>query len=148
MRDVAVWMYTRARFLPAFCCGTDRKGQFRVIRLTAKKRMRATLAAIRAALMRRRHEPVSVIGAWLNRVVRGYFNYHAVPTNLLRLDGFRSEVCRSWRHVLLRRSQRHRMCWDRFNRLATRFFTVSAKAARLPGATVSYVITLGKSRMR
>ncbi|HEX2711133.1 MAG TPA: group II intron reverse transcriptase/maturase, partial [Candidatus Acidoferrales bacterium] len=72
------------------CCGTNRQGQFRVTRLTAKKRMRATLAAIRAALMRRRHEPISVIGPWLNRVVRGYFNYHAVPTNLLRLDGFRS----------------------------------------------------------
>ena len=31
----------------------------------------------------------------------GYFAYHAVPTNLLRLNGFRSEVCRAWRHALL-----------------------------------------------
>jgi hypothetical protein len=89
--------------------------------------MRATLAAIREALMRRRHEPVSVIGAWLNRVVQGYFNYHAVPTNLMRLDSFRSEVCRAWRHALLRRSQRHRLRWDGFNRLATRFLPYSRK---------------------
>lgn len=114
------------------CCGTNRQGQFRVIRLTAKKRMRATLAAIRAALMQRRHEAISVIGPWLNRVVQGYFNYHAVPTNLVRLDGFRSEVCRAWRHALLRRSQRHRWRWDRFNRLATRFVPYPRKLHAYP----------------
>jgi RNA-directed DNA polymerase len=114
------------------CCGTNRQGQFRVTRLTAKKRMRATLAAIRAALMRRQHEPISVIGPWLNRVVQGYFNYHAVPTNLLRLDGFRTEVCRAWQHALLRRSQRHRWCWDRFNRLATRFVPYPRKLHPYP----------------
>lgn len=89
-------------------------------------------ATIRAALMRRRHESVSVIGPWLNRVVRGYFNYHAVPTNLMRLDGFRSEVCRAWRHALLRRSQRHRLGWDRFNRLATRFLPYPRKLHDYP----------------
>jgi putative transposase len=36
-------------------------------------------------------------------------------------EGFRSEVCRAWRHALLRRSQRHRLPWDRYNRLARRF---------------------------
>ena len=77
------------------CCGTDRQDRFQVVRLTAKKRMRATLAAIRATLMRRRREPVAVVGTWLSRVVQEYFNYHAVPSNLGRLEGFRSEVCRA-----------------------------------------------------
>jgi len=99
------------------CCGTDRKGKFQVIRLTSKKRMRATLTAIRDTLYRRRHESVALTGAWLKRVLNGYFEYHAVPMNLHRLDGFRSEVCRAWRHALLRRSQRHRLSWQRFNRL-------------------------------
>jgi len=73
-----------------------------------------------AGLRRRRHEPVAEVGLWLNRVVQGYFNYHAIPSNLRRLEGFRSEVCRAWRHALLRRSQRHRLSWERFNRLARR----------------------------
>ena len=103
------------------CCGTDRQGRFQVIRITAKKRMRATLAAIREALYRRRHEPVPVIGMWLKRVLGGYFEYHAVPTNLKRLEGFRTEVCRAWRHALLRRSQRHRLDWERFNRLTRKY---------------------------
>jgi RNA-directed DNA polymerase len=103
------------------CCGTDRQGKFQVVRLTAKKRMRATLTSIREKLYQRRHEPVPVVGAWLQRVLNGYFQYHAVPTNLLRLNGFRAEVCRAWRHALLRRSQRSRLSWPRFNRLTRKY---------------------------
>ena len=32
------------------------------------------------------HDP----GEWLNRVVQGYLNYHAVPGNLKRLGMFRA----------------------------------------------------------
>lgn len=103
------------------CCGITREGKYQVVRLTALKRMRATLTAIREKLYQRRHEPVPVVGAWLQRILQGYFAYHAVPTNLFRLNGFRSEVCRAWRHALLRRSQRHRLNWCRFNRLTRRY---------------------------
>lgn len=103
------------------CCGTDRQGPFQVTRLTVKKRMRATLQAIRAELMRRRHESVAIVGKWVNRVVRGCLNYHAVPGNLYRLGGMHSEICRAWRHALMRRSQRHRLPWSRFSRITKRF---------------------------
>jgi hypothetical protein len=33
---------------------------------------------------------------------------------------FRAEVCH-WRHALRRRSQRSRMTWEHFNRLAERY---------------------------
>ena len=114
------------------CCGTDRQGRFQVTRLTVKKRMRATLEAIRAELMRRRHESVAIVGKWLNRVVQGYFNYHAVPGNLYRLAGLRSEICRAWRHSLIRRSQRHRLPWLRFSRIAVRFIPTVRKAHPYP----------------
>jgi hypothetical protein len=115
------------------CCGRDRR-RFQVVRLTAKKRMRATLLSLRQALMRRRHDSIAVVGNWLHRVVQGYYNYHAVPTNRKRLDGFRSEVCRAWRHALLRRSQRHRLPWDRYNRLARRFIPYCRKFHPYPEA--------------
>jgi group II intron reverse transcriptase/maturase len=114
------------------CCGTDRQGRFQVTRLTVKKRMRATLEAIRAELMRRRHESVAIVGKWLNRVVQGYFNYHAVPGNLYRLAGMRSEIGRAWRHALMRRSQRHRLRWERFNRIAKRFIPTVRKTHPYP----------------
>jgi RNA-directed DNA polymerase len=111
--------------------------------------MRATLTAIREKLYQRRHEPVPMVGAWLQRVLNGYCAYHAVPTNLWRLGGFRSEVCRAWRHALLRRSQRHRLNWVRFNRL-TRKYVPSCRVLH-PYPEQRFFAshpTLGKSRMR
>ena len=103
-----------------------RQGRFKILRLTMKKRMRATLAAIRVELRRKWHEPVAQVGHWLKCVVQGYFiqgyfNYHAVPDKLRRLQGFREEVCRAWLQRLRRRSQRHRMTWARFKRLIDRY---------------------------
>lgn len=130
------------------CCATDRQGNFKLNRLTIKKRMRATLEAIRVTLMRRRHEPIAVVGKWLNRVVVGYFNYHAVPGNLYRLGGMRSEICRAWRHALLRRSQRNRMTWDRFTRIAKHFVPSARNAHPFPEERFYASHTRGRSRMR
>jgi group II intron reverse transcriptase/maturase len=103
-------------------CATKRaNGRFTVRRLTSSKRMRATLKALRQALMRRRHEPVPVTGLWLRRVVQGYFNYHAVPGNDRRLSAFRRDVARAWLHALRRRGQRGRMPWARFRRYVARY---------------------------
>ena len=71
--------------------------------------MRITLKSIRQALKRRMHEPISVVGLWLRRVVQGYFNYHAVPGNVDRLGTFRKDVAHGWLHALRRRGQRGRM---------------------------------------
>lgn len=103
------------------CCGKTRKGWFKILRLTVKKRMRATLKAIREKLRSMMHHPVPKVGRWLGSVVRGYFNYFAVPGNEYRLCSFRSEICRAWRRMLMRRSQRHNLSWERFCRLEKRY---------------------------
>jgi RNA-directed DNA polymerase len=128
------------------CCG-QYSGGFKLVRLTNKKRMRATLVKIRQTLMRRRHEAVPVVGRWLGSVVRGYFNYYAVPGNMRRLSGSLSEVCRSWRHALLRRSQRHRLSWPRFNRLTRKYLPPCRVAHPFPVERF-YVNTFGRSRMQ
>jgi hypothetical protein len=102
------------------CCGSDKQGRFKLIRLTDKTRMRATLDVLRTQLMRRRHEPIAVVGRWLNRIIQGYFNYHGVPS-LYRLARMHTEICRAWRHALMRRSQRHRLPWSRCSHIAKRF---------------------------
>ncbi len=103
------------------CCAKTRQGKFKILRLTVKKRLRATLAAIRETLKRRRHEPIGQVGAWLTKVMRGYYNYFAVPGNLQRLGGFRHEVGRAWRAALSRRSQKGEMTWARLSRLAEKY---------------------------
>jgi hypothetical protein len=47
--------------------------------------MRAKLREIKESLRRCMHRPIPEQGKWLGRVVRGYFNYHAVPTTALQL---------------------------------------------------------------
>jgi hypothetical protein len=50
--------------------------------------------------------------------VHGYFNYHAVPGNMDSLNSFRAQVLWRWYRALRRRSQRRRLTWARFLRLA------------------------------
>jgi RNA-directed DNA polymerase len=101
-----------------FICGKSRRGKFLLRRTTRRDRMRAKLQAVKEDLRRRMHHPIPVQGTWLNRVVSGYFNYHAVPTNSRALSVFRHRVILLWRHVLQRRSQTAYMTWDRMRRLA------------------------------
>ncbi len=89
--------------------------------MTVKKRMRATLKEIRAKLRSMMHHPIPMVGSWLGSVVQGYFNYFAVPGNIYRLTSFRNEICRTWRRMLHRRSQRHRLSWQRFSQLEKRY---------------------------
>lgn len=102
-------------------CGRSRAGHFQLKRKSRRDRMRVKLKALKMELRRRWHEPIPVQGRWLAQVVRGYFAYHAVPTNYPSLSAFLHHVERLWLRALRRRSQRHRMTWSRFSRFAADF---------------------------
>ena len=72
-------------------CGTTRAGDYLLVRHTSRKRMAAKLRWVRDELMRRRHLSIKKQGLWLQRVVGGYFNYHAMPTNIEALGGLGEE---------------------------------------------------------
>jgi RNA-directed DNA polymerase len=106
-------------------CGKRRKdGAFIIWRQTAKKRLVAKLQAIKTELKRRRHEPFASVGAWLQKVTSGYYQYHAVPGNLPRLQLFRWRLSWVWWRALSRRSQRGRISMDRLNRLMDRWLPI------------------------
>jgi RNA-directed DNA polymerase len=103
-------------------CGTTRKGAFTIKRKSIAKRMRAKLQEIKTQLRLRMHNSVVEVGGWLRSVVRGWFNYHAVPGNVNCLDQFRTQVQRLWRRVLRKRSQKGRCwTWERLRRLTDRW---------------------------
>ena len=103
-------------------CGKRRSdGSFIVWRKTAKKRMVAKLRALKAELIRRKHDPSAQVGEWLKKVVQGYYQYHAVPGNMTQLSTFRHRLCRLWRAVLNRRSQRGPRPWQRLSPLLERW---------------------------
>jgi RNA-directed DNA polymerase len=98
-------------------CGKNHKtGYFMVYRKTIGKRMAAKLREIRQKLRQSLHGKTKDTVKWLQAVVRGYFQYHAVPRNEERLKTFRYEVLRMWWWQLRRRSQRSRWTWDKFRK--------------------------------
>jgi len=101
-----------------FICGKSRRGKFLIKRKSRRDRMRAKLQALKQELRRRMHQPIPAQGKWLMQVVRGYFNYHAVPTNRPALVAFRDEITRKWRRSLSRRSQKGALNWKRMKSLA------------------------------
>jgi group II intron reverse transcriptase/maturase len=104
-----------------FICGKTRAGKFQIIRKTRRDRMRAKLRKIKETLRRFMHLPIPAQGKWLGRVVRGYFNYHAVPTNARTLSVFLHRVTDLWRRTLRRRSQKDRITWARMTKLVADF---------------------------
>ena len=101
-----------------FICGKTQSGKFQIRRKTRRDRMRAKLKMIKEEMWRRMHHPIPDQGKWLRRVVQGYFNYYAVPTNAQALVAFRHHVTDLWRRTLRRRSQKDGFTWARMTKLA------------------------------
>ena len=103
-------------------CGKTRKaGRFKLKRMTDSKRMWAKLRALKGEIERRRHLPIPEQGRWLASVLRGHYQYYAVPENIEALRAFRRQVVRHWLRALRRRSQRTTVTWERMTRLEQRW---------------------------
>lgn len=81
----------------------------------------AKLLEIKDDVRQRWHQDTAEQGQWLGMVVRGFFAYHAVPTNTRALSGFRYHVIDLWRRALRRRSQRDRTTQKSMKKLANRW---------------------------
>jgi len=90
----------------------SKNGKYLLRRHTIRKRMRNKIKAVREELKKRMHHPMAQIGTWLRSVLNGYYNYHAVPTNLRAMKAFRREIAAAWLHALRRRSQRDHTTWE------------------------------------
>ena len=104
-----------------YCSRARKNGWFKVERKTITKRMWAQLKLIKTELRRRLHRPIAETGRWLNQVIRGHMAYYAVPGNGASIASFVYHVEWLWLRALCRRSQRQRMNWSRFRRIANRY---------------------------
>jgi RNA-directed DNA polymerase len=102
-------------------CARTRRGGFQLARHTRRDRTMAKLLEISEDLRRRWHQNIAEQGSWLGGVVRGFFAYHAVPTNYRALSAFRYHVVQLWQRALRRRSQKDRTSWTDMDRLADRW---------------------------
>ena len=128
-------------------CGQSQAGKFLILRHTIAKRQRAKLQAVKSELRIRQHLPIPVQGAWLADVLRGYFAYYAVPTNIRSLDIFRTQVGRYWFRALRRRGQKRRINWNKMDRHIQRW--LPRPKILHPWPTTRFDLrTQGKSRVR
>ena len=102
-------------------CTRSRRGGFLLTRHTRRDRKMAKLLEIAEDLRRRWHQDTAEQGRWLGAVMRGFFAYHAVPTNARALSAFRHHVIDLWRRALRRRSQKDKTSWTDMDRLANRW---------------------------
>jgi group II intron reverse transcriptase/maturase len=102
-------------------CGKNRAGRFWVKRITIAKRMRAKLRQLKIELKQRTRLPIPVQAKWLASVLRGHYEYYAVPGNSDAVNAFRFEAIGLWHKALRRRSQKSRMTWARMTLIAKRW---------------------------
>src|SRR5216684_3575448 len=101
-----------------FVCGKSRAGRFLLKRRTRRDRMQAKIKDVAGELRRRMHQSIPAQGKWLGQVVKGFYNYHAVPTNWAALGAFRAEITHRWHWTLRRRSDKSALAWARMKQLA------------------------------
>lgn len=128
-------------------CGKTDNGKFTVLRHSIGKRVRAKLMELKIELRRRLHHPLPVVANWLRVVLLGHYRYYGLPGNSRKLQSFHFHVGRLWYRALRRRSQRHRLTWERMNRLIKHWLPLPRIYHPYPDLSM-YVTTQGRSPVR
>jgi group II intron reverse transcriptase/maturase len=102
-------------------CATKRNGKFTVKRITAKKKMCNKLRELKAELRKRINHKIPETGMWLASVLRGHYQYYAIPLNFKALASFREALSRLWKSSMLRKSGKAKCSWERMRRLVDRW---------------------------
>lgn len=101
--------------------GLSQRRRWAIKRKTASDRFTRALCRIDEWCRRNMHEPLGVQNQTLYRKLKGHYGYYGITGNSRALARFWYEVRRRWRRRLARRSQRHRMSWEEFNKILDRF---------------------------
>ncbi len=107
-----------------FYWGKSRKGNWVVMRKTAKDRLQRSLSRINAWCKLNRHESLTFQCKMLNSKLRGHYNYYGISGNGRSLRAFNWQAIRFWKKWLSRRSN-HRITWARFNNLTQLTFALA-----------------------
>jgi len=117
--------------------GLSRKGKWVVVRRTASGRFSRALKRVMEWCQHNRHLEVKQQWQILKQKLHGHFDYYGIIGNFDALARFRTEVMRTWRKWLHRRSQRARMSWERMNVLLKRYPLPPARIAHPYSAVVT-----------
>ena len=106
-----------------FYWGKSRKGNWVVMRKTAKDRLQRSISRINIWCKHHRHESFTFQYKMLNTKLRGHYNYYGVTGNSRSLKAYYRQVECCWMKWLSRRSNR-KLTWARFNLLTSSKFAL------------------------
>ena len=102
---------------------------------------------VKDTLRQRMHWPIPQQGAWVSSGLLGPDCSDGVPRNGSLLPGCRKTLRRSWYRTLRRRSQRHRLTWQRRDARAERWLPTPRICPLYPAQRLC-VPTQGRSPVR
>jgi len=103
-------------------CSRSRNGKrFRMKRATSRKKFRAKVAEFKSWIKGARTQRISVIWPTAGRKLQGHYNYYGVTDNFIGIRRYYEAVKRLMVKWLRRRSQRHRLNWEKFNLMLHRY---------------------------
>lgn len=105
----------------------SRRGCWTIQRKTMKSRFARSVKAIQQWCRTNRHQALPEQYAVLCRKVRGHYAYFGISGNIAALKRFRYVVEHVWVKWLRRRSQRHRLDWERVAKLLKRYALPAVK---------------------
>ena len=115
-----------------FRWGTDRQGQARLQRRTARKKFRNSVKRVAEWCKQNRHRRVGEQFKLLNAKLRSYYNYYGVRGNYASLNEFFQQVQRLHLKWLNRRSQRPSYNWAGYRELIQYFALARPRIVRRP----------------
>jgi group II intron reverse transcriptase/maturase len=104
-----------------FYSGKNSKGVPTVKLHTSKKKLKEKRIAAKSWLRENMHTPVKLLIERLNRKLRGHYNYYGVTHNIKKMTDFYRYILGQLLCTLRRRSQKHKMNWDKYNSILERF---------------------------
>lgn len=110
--------------------GKSRKGKTVVWQRTAKSRLARALLAVKDWCRKHRHSPISVQHRQLSWKLTGHFAYYGITGNIRQLNRYRTQVTKTWRKWLERRTRAKRLSWARY--------TAFLKRHPLPRAKITH----------
>lgn len=98
-------------------CSKSKNGWFRVKRKTSKKKQTAKIAKMKMWLKERMHRPLVETIRSLNRKLIGHYNYYGITDNSYSINYFYYITTRELFRTLKRRTQKHNLNWEKFNKI-------------------------------
>lgn len=101
--------------------GKDRKGHYRVVHRTSKKKLSAKQQAMKQWLRLNMHSPVCDILEGLNRRLVGHYRYYGISGNSKSLGKYQYYCITTLFKVLRRRGQKKKINWKTYNRILSAY---------------------------